>query len=176
MHDDIDVILVIEDDDDCSDFARLARGLKHLSRKVDRIMTDLTDLRKAVADVQATDTAAVEEITSLAAKVEELTAGNVTQPEIDAIASDLESAATALAAAGPKPPAPPVEEPAPPAEEPAPPAEEPAPPVETPTETPAEPPVEPPVETPGEAPATPPTEGQVPSGTVPADEAGEPSE
>lgn len=166
----IDVILVIADEDNW-DYTRISRALKHLAKKVDRVMADLTGLRQAVADVQATDTAAAAEIAALAGKVEELTAGDVSQADIDGIAADLEAAATALAKAGPV--APPVEPPAeeevtPPAEEP--PAEE-TPPVEPPAEE--EPPVEqPPVEPPVEPPAE---EGQVPSGTVPADESGEPS-
>jgi outer membrane murein-binding lipoprotein Lpp len=101
-----------------------------LHRKVDKLMTDLTALQAAVDGLVGAEGAAAEELVALKDEVAQLTAGTITQDQIDSIASKVTDTANALTAAteaAKAPDAPPAEEPAPepPAEEPAP-AEPPA--------------------------------------------------
>lgn len=140
----------------CSERPEVERELlESLHRKVDCLMADVSALKAAVDGLVAVDAAAAAELSLLATEVAELTAGEVTQEQIDSITQKLTDSANSLktateAAQGggtQEPPAePPVE--TPPAEAPVegePPAE--TPPVEEPpAEEPAPPAGEPPVQ------------------------------
>jgi hypothetical protein len=104
-------------------------SLGALHRKVNKIMGDLTALNTAVDNLVAAESAAATELGELRDEVAQLTAGEITQEQIDAITTKVTGVADALTAASADP-APPAEPPAetPPAE--TPPVEEP--PAETP--------------------------------------------
>ncbi len=125
------------------------RSLRALHRKVDKIMADITALEAAVEEMAVAEVAAAAELGELVTEIATLTAGEISQEQIDTltekasgIATALNSATDAAEAATAPPAEPPAEEPVEPGEEPTPaepPAEEPAP-AEPPAE---EPPVEP---------------------------------
>lgn len=75
----------------------LANAINALLQKVNTIMTDLSGLRDAVTRVQSTDSAAVAELQSLADRVSQLSAGDVSQAEIDGITADLTAASNKIA-------------------------------------------------------------------------------
>lgn len=121
-HDDtfIDVDIEIFDSTDprYADTQRhIAHSLNQLQRKADKIMADLTLLNEAVVELEGAEAAAAAEMRELVTDVENLTAGEVSQADIDAITNKATAVATALteattgAESAVKPPAPP-EEPA----------------------------------------------------------------
>jgi hypothetical protein len=77
-----------------------------LHRKVDRLMANVEGLEAAVDALAAAEGAAVAELTALKDEVAQLTAGEITQEQIDGITSKVTDVATALASAA-APPAPP---------------------------------------------------------------------
>lgn len=70
-----------------------------LHRKVDRIMTDIAALEEAVNALATAEGAAVAELTVLKEEVAQLTAGEITQEQIDAITGKVTDVATALTTA-----------------------------------------------------------------------------
>jgi len=73
--------------------------LESINRKVDAVMTDLTALNDAVDALVATDAAAAAEMSALREEIGKLTAGTITQEQIDALAQRVTDASSALAAA-----------------------------------------------------------------------------
>ena len=140
----VETIRRFDCDDDCDQPASLRGLLESLHRKVDQLMADVSALEAAVENLTVVEGAAAAELSALAAEVAQLTAGEITQEQIDGITQKVTDTANALTAAtqaaepeAEQPSEPPVGE-EPPAE---PPAEEPAPPAAEPPV--AEPPVEP---------------------------------
>lgn len=93
----------------------IADSLLALHRKVDNLMTDLTALQAAVDALVGAESAAAEEMVALKDEIAQLTAGTITQDQIDSITTKVTGVATALSAAtagAEEPPAgePPVEE------------------------------------------------------------------
>lgn len=82
-----------------------------IERKLDTIMADLTALNAAVMALSDAEHAAAAELSKLADEVAGLTAGAVTQDQIDSIAASVTNVASQLqadvAGAEPAPPAPP---------------------------------------------------------------------
>lgn len=74
----------------------IAHSLNQLHRKADQIMADLTRLNEAVAELETAEAAAAAEMRVLVTDIENLTAGAVTQADIDAITDKATSVATAL--------------------------------------------------------------------------------
>jgi hypothetical protein len=81
-------------------------SLGALHRKVNRLMANVEGLEAAVDALAAAEGAAVAELTALKDEVAQLTAGEITQEQIDGITSKVTDVATALATAA-APPAPP---------------------------------------------------------------------
>lgn len=110
----------------------ILRLLGAINRKVNKLMADITALNAAVDSLVAAEGAAANELTALRDEIAALSAGDITQEQIDGITQRVTDVATALNTASADP-APPAEPGAPPAEEPpVPPAEGGEPPAEAP--------------------------------------------
>ena len=144
-------IITIEEFDCGCERPELERGLLlSLHRKVDALMADVSALQAAVDQLVVVEAAAAAELADLAGEVAALTAGEITQEQIDSITQKVTATADALKVATEEADTddvPPVE----------PPVEPPAPGDEPPAEPPAEPPVEPPAEEPAPPAEEPPT-------------------
>lgn len=134
----IDIDLDVEIDLDFDPEEKLMlRLLADLHRKVGRLMADLSQLNAAVDALTAADADAANELAALRDEISQLTAGEITQEQIDSLTNRVTEATSKLAEAvnapdggvggtggeEPAPEAPPADQPPagePPAEEPAP--------------------------------------------------------
>lgn len=71
-------------------------SLESIHRKVDIIMADITALNDAVAALEAAEGAAAEELRALVTDVENLTAGEISQEQIDALTERTTNVVNAL--------------------------------------------------------------------------------
>lgn len=72
------------------------RSLTALHRKVDQLVADVQALNDAVAALEASEQAAVQELSDLAGEVAALQAGTITQEQIDSLTGRVTNVATAL--------------------------------------------------------------------------------
>lgn len=108
----------------------ILKGVVDLHGKVDSLMADVTQLEAAINAMEAAEVGAVAELSALKDEIATLTAGEITQEQIDALAAKTSAVAEALTTAtqdaagtGEQPTEPPAGGGEPPAEEPAPPAD-----------------------------------------------------
>jgi len=77
----------------------IKRALNAQTRRLNKIMADLSALEAAVAVLVTDETAAAAELQSLVNEVATLTAGEISQERVDAITQSVSNVATALGAA-----------------------------------------------------------------------------
>jgi multidrug resistance efflux pump len=84
------------DDDDLDHLERIERKINRILERSITIMADLSALNAAVTQLQTDEQAAAAELAALAAQVSSLTAGTISQAQIDALTASVTSTAQAL--------------------------------------------------------------------------------